>query len=262
VIKTFRPLLRLLKVQNIPNPPDLKVIFLADMRNLIIKGMGRCVVIIEQRSLTNGVGGMLITSYDTRLDCFLLHIVINSSFCGKTSLEDRARQKIIAVHEFTHTVAALSAISRVRSNDLIKRLKDIFRKKAHALYLTDLEHLVSELTRSPAERKNTDPQSADNARYFPDEHFRLGFEDFPVSYPIVFDEFLFSREMFDEYFPKEVIDSVYEAFRRKDSAKVIDLIAPYITKISQDKALYEEFVVDRVLDILFDKYAKLMSSKK
>jgi hypothetical protein len=237
------------------------MIYLADMRNLIIQGMGKCVVIIEQRSLTNGIGGMLITSHDTSLACFLLHIVINSSFCGKTSLRDRACQKIIVVHEFTHTVAALSAISRVRSNDLIQRLKDIFRKKAHALYLTDLEHLVGELTKSSAVKKTTDPESADNARYFPDEHFRLGFEDIPVSYPIVFDEFLFSKEMFDEYFPKDTIDSVCEALRRRDSAKVSNLILPYINKISQDKALYEEFVVTRILDILVDEYANRMSGK-
>jgi hypothetical protein len=34
-----------------------------------------------------------------------------------------------------------------------------------------------------------------------------------------------------------------------------NLILPYIDKISQDKALYEEFVVTRILDILVDEYA-------
>jgi hypothetical protein len=34
----------------------------------------------------------------------------------------------------------LSAIARVRSEDLIKRLRDIFRKKAHALYLNDIRN--------------------------------------------------------------------------------------------------------------------------
>jgi hypothetical protein len=69
--------------------------------------MSRCIVIIEQRSLLDEVGGMLITSHNMELDYFKLHIIINS-----TILNDRVKEKITAVHEFTHTVAALSAIVR------------------------------------------------------------------------------------------------------------------------------------------------------
>jgi hypothetical protein len=87
--------------------------------------MGRCVVVIEQRHIPENIGGILITSHDTELDYFTLHIVINSGLCDKSSLNNRARQKITVVHEFTHTVAALSAISRVRSKELVKRLTDI-----------------------------------------------------------------------------------------------------------------------------------------
>ncbi|MDR2797939.1 MAG: hypothetical protein LBB80_06315 [Treponema sp.] len=50
---------------------------------------------------------MLITSHNMELDYFKLHIIINS-----TILNDRVKEKITAVHEFTHTVAALSAIVR------------------------------------------------------------------------------------------------------------------------------------------------------
>jgi hypothetical protein len=60
--------LQSLKVQNIPDSPELTVVYLADMRDLIVKGMGRCVVVIEQRSLSDNVGGMLVTSHDTELD--------------------------------------------------------------------------------------------------------------------------------------------------------------------------------------------------
>jgi hypothetical protein len=259
-VKTFRPLLRSLRVQNIPDPREMTVVYLADTRDLIIKGMGRCVVIIEQRRLAENIGGMLITSYDMDIDYFRLHIIINSSLCNKTDLEDRALQKITAVHEFTHTVAALSAISRVRSKELIERLKNIFRTKAHALYLTDLNCLANELRDSLSAGKNTTSQRAANTTYFPDEHFRLGFEDFPVSYPIVFDEFLFSREMFEEYLSKEAKISVCEAICRRDAKTFVKLIRPSIKKISQEKALYESFVASRVLDILISDYIKSMVS--
>jgi hypothetical protein len=138
VIKTFRPLLRLLNVQNIPLPPDFTVVYLADNRNLAVLGMGRCIVIIEQRRLPDKVGGMLITSHGTEPDYFKLHILINSSLCNKSDLQSRTFQKITAVHEFTHTVAALSAIGRVGSMELIRRLKRILQKKTHAIYYDDI----------------------------------------------------------------------------------------------------------------------------
>jgi hypothetical protein len=260
VIKTFRPLLRSLKVQSIPDPPGFTEVYLVDMRALVIQGMSRCIVFIEQQNLPNNAGGMLITSHDMELDYFRLHIIINSSLCNKTDLNDRALQKITVVHEFTHTVAALSAISRVRSKELIKRLKDIFRKKAHALSLTDLEHLADELNNSLA--VDIRPPKTANTKYFPDEHFRLGFEDFPVSYPIVFDEFLFSKEMFEEYFSKDNISSICEALRKKNMAKVAEMIVPSLKKISQEKALYEDFVAARIFEILFSDYIKLILNKK
>jgi hypothetical protein len=253
--------LRSLKVQKIPISPGFTVVYLADIRNLVIQGMGRCVVVIEQRDLSENTGGLLITSHDTELDYFTLHIVVNACLCNKTDLNGRALQKITAVHEFTHTVAALSAISRVRSKELIKRLKDIFREKTHALHLDDIEHLARELSNSLAIEKITNPKKTANTKHFPDEHFRLGFEDFPVSYPVVFDEFLFSKEMFDEYFSPETVVSLYEALRRREHAEINNIIAPALEKISQEKALYRDFVLSRILNILFSDYAKFIATR-
>jgi hypothetical protein len=254
VIKTFRPLLQSLKVQAMPPPQEMTIVYLADKRDWIIKGMGRCIVVIEQCALPDEVGGMLITSHDTDLDYFRLHIVINISLCNKINLDDRARQKITAVHEFTHTVAALSALSRVRSKDLVKRLKDIFKKKTHAIYLTDIEQLVQELNTSLPVAKPIKSKKDAKKEYFPDEHFRLGFEDFPISYPIIFNEFLFSREMFEEYFSEEIITLICEAFQKKDSKALSNLILPLTNQISQEKALYKDFVLERVFNILSSDY--------
>jgi hypothetical protein len=67
-----------------------------------------------------------------------------------------------------------------------------------------IEHLAQELRDSLAIEKSKKLKRTANTKYFSDEHFRLGFEDFPVSYPIVFDEFLFSKEMFEEYFSMKI----------------------------------------------------------
>jgi hypothetical protein len=47
-IKTFRPLLKKLNAQHIPDPPEITEVDLADDRNLIVQGMGHCIVVIEQ----------------------------------------------------------------------------------------------------------------------------------------------------------------------------------------------------------------------
>jgi hypothetical protein len=122
-IKTFRPILRLLHVQNIPDPPDFTIVYLADERNLVIQGMGRCVLIIERENLPHDTGGILITTYDKNLDYFKLHILINNRLCARDIFETRCHCKITTVHEFTHAVASLSAICRVRSDELVKRLQ-------------------------------------------------------------------------------------------------------------------------------------------
>jgi len=271
-IKTFRPLLKLLKVQSIPSPPDLKIVYMSDNKNWIIQGMGRCIVIIEQQNLPGETGGMLITSHDSELDYFRLHILINSSLCNKTSLNDRADQKIAAIHEFTHTVAALSAISRVRSKILIERLKEIFAEKAHAINFYEIRKIADELSNSlfdllkdignnpnnPLHIESSDPKESDKKYYFSDKHFRLGFEDFPVSYPVIFEEFLLSREMFEEYFTKDIIEMLCNAFFANNSQDIMNIISPPTVKIINEKALYTNFAVARILAIFMPIYAEFI----
>jgi len=261
VIKTFRPLLKKLNTQHIPDPPEINEVDLADNRDWIIQGMGRCVVVIEQFNLPENIGGMLITSHDVELDYFRLHILINCNLCNKTETEDRIGQKIAVVHEFTHTVAALSAISRVHSNLLIERLKKIFQKKAHAIYYDDIKLIASELSSSLSielgSQNNTNKQTR-----FPDEHFRLGFEDFPISYPVIFEEFLLSQEMFNEYFSQDTIESMCRTLSIKDAKTFAELVSPLSLKIAEEKALDIQFVVARILHIFLPIYIKYSFSVK
>jgi hypothetical protein len=259
-VKIFRPLLRELKVQNIPNPPDLTAIYMADKREWIIQGMGRCIVVIEQQELPEGVGGMLITSHDAELDYFKLHILIHSGLCNKPNLNDRIFQKLTAVHEFTHVAAALSAISRVRSKELIKRLKEIFQKKTHALYLADIKQIAEELSNSLRAKYSNSKKPSKTPR-FQDEHYRLGFEDFPVSYPIIFEEFLLSKEMFYEYFSPKDVEALYKALEKTPSG-FIEKAEPICQKISEAKALDKNFVMSRILDICMPEYINYLFKKR
>ena len=148
VVKTFRPLLKLLNVQNIPNPPEMNRIDLVYHRDFVIKGMSRCVVVIEQDRLPKNMGGMLITSWSngyqknidgnsgsSPIEIYKLHILINSHLCNRTGHKNRSLHKITVIHEFTHVIATLSALSKVRTENIMDHLKVVLQKKAHALYL-------------------------------------------------------------------------------------------------------------------------------
>jgi hypothetical protein len=249
---------------------------MSDRRDWIIEGMGRCIVAIEQQVLPGEIGGMLITSHDPELDYFKLHILINSGLCNKTKFNDRANLKITAIHEFTHVVAALSAISRVRSKLLIERLKEIFKGKVHAINYGEIQKIANELRdsffdmlediiddrNSPTSPEHDGPKNTDREYYFPDNHFRLGFEDFPVSYPVIFEEFLLSKEMFEEYFPKDLINSLCEAFDKDNLQVVNDLISPPTMKMIKDKALYPHFAFARIIAIFMPIYTKYADSVK
>jgi len=201
---------------------------------------------------------MLITSHDSELDFFKLHILINNRLCGKADHKCRVEQKIAAVHEFTHTVAALSAISRVKTKLLIERLKDRLRQKAHAIYLDDIKCLAAELTDSLF-NKISQLGEKNTQNLFTDEHFRLGIEDFPISYPRIFEEFLLSKEMFDEYFSKELVETICEAILKKDGKTLMELISPIALKISKEKALDIMFTMSRIVDILIFEFANYKS---
>jgi predicted RNA-binding protein with RPS1 domain len=233
---------------------------MADKREWIIQGMGRCIVIIEQLDLPEGIGGILVTSHNAEFDYFKLHILIHSGLCGKSGINDRIVQKLTTVHEFTHTTAALSAISRVRSKELIKRLKEIFHEKAHALYVIDIQRIAAELNNS-LRAAYSRPGKSSKTSHFPDEHYRLGFEDFPVSYPIIFEEFLLSKEMFEEYFSASEVEALCK-IAEKESADFLKKIDPLCQRISEEKALDINFVKSRVLEIFIPKYRIFLFEKR
>ena len=262
-IKTFRPLLQQLKVQDMPPFPDLRIIYLSNNRDLIIKRLGRCIVVIKQRNFPQNIGGILITSYREDLDYFRLQIIINSALCNSNNLDLRIKQKETAVHEFTHAIATLSAIARISpdSKKLIDRLKDVLTKKAHALSFNEIEQIDAELSSSlylmlnQIILKEEKTDSNDGAiKKFPDEHYRLGFEDVPISYPILYDELLFSQEMFNEYLTHDIIQPLCNAIYDKNSQVFIELFTHIALRITEEKALNLQFVAARILKFLWPIY--------
>jgi hypothetical protein len=68
--------------------------------------------------------------------------------------------------------------------------------------------------------------------------------------------------MFEEYFSRETVDSLCEAFHKRDMDAFSETITPFIEKISREKALYEDFVVSRGLNFFLADYLKFITKQK
>lgn len=253
----------------------MTIIELADYRDFVIKGMSRCIVILEQDNLPKNIGGMLITSWERghlrntdgttgskTIEIYRLHILINNNICNRASHRDRSFRKITVVHEFTHAIAALCALSRVRTENVIDRLKIVLDRKAHALYLQDVAKLAIELNEAFFIRLFKRLGNISIISQFPDEHYRLGFEEFPFSYPIIYEEFLFSEELFKEYCTPEQIEEMCRLFGNNNAA-FLEIADPILSQICNEKALFKKFVIRRFyLDIFFSIYSDYNNKKK
>lgn len=268
-IKNFRPLLQKLTVRNIPScSDDLRVVFLSDMRHLTILGMGHCVVVIEQYSLPEKVDGLFVTSYDKELDLFKLHILINKEICSKKDHNSVAECKMAAVHEYTHAVAALSAIARVRTSELIKRLKQIFFEKTHCLLHGDISAIKDDVKKKIEhikEGKSFSEVENQHKYMFPDEHFRLGFEEFPVSYPHFYEELLFSREILTEYLKNNNIFDLLKTIDKNDDQKITEFFSKILSEIITEKSIDKSVAAYKFFEIISsvtrEKYIETISSK-
>ncbi len=62
-VETFRPLLKDLHLQNISKDSPT-IIKTADFRNLIVKGMGRCIIAVQRQVISDGQSGYCTFIYN------------------------------------------------------------------------------------------------------------------------------------------------------------------------------------------------------
>ncbi len=251
VLRLFRPILRELNVQDLPVSPSQRVVTLFNNKNFITNNMGKCIITIRQGNFNPDIMGYYILLYNSTHDIFILIININQSLAGKEGAEKKVLQKIVAVHEFVHCLAALLSIKQIESKSLIKSLQNRLQKKIHFTTEVKLGKLLQELD---ANLTNTVFKSQDPDYVFPDEHFRLGYEDFPVSYPVIYRQFLLSRDLFEEYFTKTMQKQFNELINRGENVKAITLFSPIISKLIEEKALTPNFIKRRMQEEFLPHY--------
>ncbi|MEE0886771.1 MAG: hypothetical protein UIB61_07685 [Treponema sp.] len=239
-VETFRPLLKDLHLQNVSKDSPT-IIKTADFRNLIVKGMGRCIIAVQRQVISDGQSGYCTFIYNKEYNLYILSIVIDENLFNNDSLDSRTKRKALGIHEFVHCVAILMSISLLGTgpNPLIERLKSILNEKLTVTTSDDFTQLFKALGTIA---ENNDSQ---NISLFSDKHFRTGFEDFPDDYADLYLNFLFSYKLLKEIINFERMETFKNLLLAKDSKRLVSFLNDIFNEIVENKALDRNFVMQR-----------------
>ena len=247
-LKTFRPLLKALKLQEVKSGPF--TVFASCYKIFHRYNMANCVIVVKTREFTNKDDrGIFIWQYNEESKIYALYIVLNSLLYEKSDIETRIKRKATGVHEFTHCVAAMLTFSRLQSKALIDSMQERMTKKIHSLNKNSLEILLREYTRPFDESfKNSVPT-------FPDEHFRTGGEEFSGAYDELVRNFLLSFELFSEpdFFNPDKQKQFRDLLKENQQETALQLLVSVIEPLSNSKALSPHFIVQRIYEEFLPK---------
>lgn len=253
-VETFRPLLQALKFQYVGTKPT--VVKTSDFRNLIVKGMGRCLIAVQRQKISDGQKGYCVFIHNEEEDIYILSIVVDDKFFSDDSHENRVQRKALGIHEFVHCVAIMMSVSLLGTgpNPLIDRLKQILSEK---LSVTTSEDFTALLQALGAISSDAEPPKIS---MFNDKHFRTTFEDFPDDYADLYLNFLFSYKLLREIIDEERLETFKQLIIAKDSERLAHFFNDIISEIVDVKALEREFVFQRLLSFLPRLSVELLQS--
>lgn len=250
-LKTFRPLLKALKLQEAKSEP--LTVFPSQYKTFHRHNMTNCVIVVKTKAFTNKDDrGIFIWQYNKESDFYALYIVLNSLLFADSNLETRIKRKTTGVHEFTHCIAAMMTFSRLQSKALIQTMHERMARQFHSLDKNSLELLLKELTK---------PFNADlreSVPVFPDDHFRTGGEDFAGKYDELAKNFLLSYELFceQEFFCSEKQRQFKDFLKRNQKEDALRLLVSVIKPLSDKKALSVHFIIKRIDEEFLQKLVK------
>lgn len=247
-LKTFRPLLKALKLQEVKSEPF--TVFASEFKIFNRYNMANCVIVVKTKEFTNKDDrGIFIWQYDEETNFYALHIVLNKVLYDTNDIETRIRRKATGVHEFTHCVASMMIFSRLQSKVLRDTLQERMSKKIHSLDKVGLELLFKELTMSYEDRLKN------NVVTFPDDHFRIIGDDFSGTYDELSRNLLLSYELFceEEFFNSNKQKAFHEYLKQGKREDAVKLLVSVIEPLSEKKALSQHFIIQRINEEFFNK---------
>jgi hypothetical protein len=256
VIKQFRPLLDKINIDDIPQEPQYQKEILSDTRQYIILGMEDCVFSICRRNFISTANGFYTFSHIEyeRQQIFFLNIYINNNLFVSNSPALREKRRRTIIHEFTHCIAAFLSIGRIRNECLVEGL---VRNLAYKVRMDAMEHYQIMLNQVG----NASSTVTFALGIYPDEHFRLGYEDFKFSFSTVYKQFILDRIIFEKYFTEDLRKEFNNRLRKGNTATALTILWTACTSLIEREAISADFVNLRLREE-FLKYYYIKAHKK
>lgn len=241
----FRPILQDLHLQDLNQKNYVRTSM--KKYGLIKHNMERCVIVALRYSFTDpNDKGVFVWTYDKKRDFYVLYIIINDNLYNKDmSHEGCVKRKIVTTHEFTHCTAAMLSLSKMKSSELVTSLQKSMRKNVDVIQSVDIDSVMSEFSKELDE--DSKPNKTElSFRKFDDDHFRTGYEGFEGSYYDLNTNFLFSKQLFEEFFDNKQRQTFKECIKQGKLQEAVGLIKISAETVINKKKLDRKFVLNRI----------------
>ncbi len=251
--RIFRPLLKDLHLQELQEKSYLRTS--NKKYGLIRYHMERCIIVpIRYKFSNENDKGVFVWAYNRKRNLFILYIVINDNlYRDRMSHEDCVKRKLVTTHEFTHCTAAMLSLSGMYSEQLIESLQKSMRKDVDVIQSVDVDGIMSEFKK---EIKKDDKTSKTDLsiRKFDDEHFRTNYEEFNGSYYDLNTNFLFSKQLFEEYFGKQNQQAFTNCIKQGAWQAAVTLLKTAVENVINEKHLDRKLVINKIQTDLLPYY--------
>ena len=159
----------------------------------------------------------------------------------------RIKRRRAIVHEFTHCIAAFLSLGRIRTKkltgDLIKHLINRVKVNTQIHY----QSLLIQFGNSSSTITNA-------LEIYPDEHFRLGYEDFDHSFSIVYKQLILDTTIFEKYFTAALQNDFNKAIKGGDMVKASAILGSVLSMLVSKETISADFINFRLQEELIEYY--------
>jgi len=250
VVELFRPLLEKIDLLTIPAAPDYLLIELGDFDELLKRKFGDCILTIRRRNFMSTPSGYYTFSFKTTNNrrIFFLNIFLSNILFVSNSPTLRIKRHRTFLHEFTHCIAAFLSMEKIiKISGLIS---DLSKKLEAKSKLNNESHYQSLLVQF-----GNNPISIVNAlEIFPDEHFRIGYENFNGSFSNIYKKLTLDTNIFEKYFTLELQNLFYQHVRKGEVSKSSTILRQAIAELVSNEAISSDMINLRLREELLPYY--------
>jgi hypothetical protein len=238
VIKHFRPLLYKINIDDISEEPNYQVELLSDdIKQFIQLGMGDCVLSVCRRNCILIANSFYTFSYAEHEEqqMFSLNIYINNNLFASNNPVLREKRRRAIIHEFTHCIAAFLSIGRIKTKQLIGGLVNKLALRVRINTMIHYQMLFNQIG-------NASSTVTYALGIYPDDHFRLGYENFDDSFSTVYKNLILDRKIFEKYFTENMRSEFYKELKNENIPLAFTILSAACADLISTEAISADFV--------------------